>query len=452
MRETYKKFKGFIGTDATVGLILAKLNELLAEYESYKKDLEAAINSTGSVDKIFNDLRQASIEFCGCRGKGETTTKKTTLKTTTKKSNASTSKPIKTTKTFTIPVFKIATSKSTTMVMTKSTTKSPYGCNDTIAANKTIYPVYERVSCSGCFLLVFNGQGQLVVYQNYPPYNQIWSTGTTDTGIDYRAEMKENGVFAIYYWPTTNVELFLFKTDETVRHGVTGAIAMIQDDGQFVVKEGETVRYSSGVTAECVKPESTSTTVDYTTAANSPCGTFIKYNPKADPKSIQNNLDKFGLFSGVDYDKSFQYVGYGYCDGRSSPQSVPVPGYISTNSSSPGAFVACSGFIYQDRENSFYLQSHPELKWVDTDMDDLASQPNVLSIGDDRELFFGRVFYRGRFRLGTVQVESKGAAKAGLYIRSEKRTTRFFNKNFQVLTCSACSNRGAGKFCCLNGE
>jgi len=214
-----------------------------------------------------------------------------------------------------------------------------------------------------------------------------------------------------------------------------------------VIKAGNEIKFTSGVKGKCAETSTRPTTVDYTTPANLPCGTFVKYNPNGDPKSVQSNPDAFGLYAGVNYDDTPQYVGYGYCPDF---PPFPVSGFISTNTSRPGACLLCNTFydiayLYSDTEDSYFLLKHPNLKWAQTNANEFSTLRNAVKIGDDG--LFGRVFYHGRYRLGRVPSITPASG-----IIDENDVGKFFDEDFQILTCSTCNNGGSGKFCCPNGE
>lgn len=78
-----------------------------------------------------------------------------------------------------------------------SSAKATYPCaSDTIPADTNIYPPYARTSCNGCFKLVFQTDGNMVVYQN-PTNAVVWSANTFNSGA-VRAAMQKDGNFVLY--------------------------------------------------------------------------------------------------------------------------------------------------------------------------------------------------------------------------------------------------------------
>lgn len=326
--------------------------------------------------------------------------------------------------------------------MATTTTKAPTSkCNDTIEAGQTIYKGFERFSCGNCYMLKFQYDGDLVVLQNFEPFAAIWHTNTSDRYVAL-AVMQDDGRFVIY--DRNNKPIWESKWN--LEDGTTGAVGVILDDGQFVIKEGSTVRFASNVTGKCATTSAGSTTVTYTTSGKEPCGTFVKYAPNADPTSVQANPDVYGFAAGIDFDNSTQYVGYGKCQGETQQRS----GFITTNPADPGARLICDyvPVDFSATKSAYFLLNHNKLMWAQTDRKDMLNQRNVVSIGTDVKFLFGRVFYQGRYRLGLAQLDDFPE----FYMADENGKLLYYASDFEILTCSTCANGGAGRFCCLNGK
>jgi hypothetical protein len=109
---------------------------------------------------------------------------------------------------------------------------------------------------------------------------------------------------------------------------------------------------TNGQTTTPREPTRSTTTVA-TTQTPKPCGTFVPYdttNGRTDP-------DNYGFLGGIDYkDLSYQYVGYGNNNyGPACANQNPCPGYINTNSSSPGVYMSCANGLHRDSVTAYYL-------------------------------------------------------------------------------------------------
>lgn len=125
--------------------------------------------------------------------------------------------------------------------------------------------------------------------------------------------------------------------------------------------------------------------------------------------------------------KTRLYVGYGY---SGCGQSMS-PGYIITNSSAPGCYMACGG-LYYDKSQVYYLVAHPKLTWVPTDLKAMYNVPGTLKISDGRWPFmFGRILYKGFYTLGKIH----HTTESSFYIQNEE-TSIPFTTGFEILACS----------------
>ncbi|KAG5668917.1 hypothetical protein PVAND_016829 [Polypedilum vanderplanki] len=107
--------------------------------------------------------------------------------------------------------------------------------------------------------------------------------------------------------------------------------------------------------AGCV---STSTTTTTTTTSSYPCGTFIKYDPKTNPKIPETD----GFSAGKWADGGDAYVGTVIIQNPSTP-IFTVPARISTTNSSSGSG-AYSSAIMGNIVSTSYLLKNPNLKWI----------------------------------------------------------------------------------------
>lgn len=179
--------------------------------------------------------------------------------------------------------------------------------------------------------------------------------------------------------------------------------------------------------------------------------------------SSRDNLlrrpDIYGFRGGTEYDGSPTYVGYGNND-DCTPKQNPCPGYILLNTEFPSVRMTCSSFngMTFDSKDSHYLLNHPNLKWVNTNISDLMNIDDALTIESQYWKFmFGRILFRGEYRLGKVQLNNYKRNKMGLYISQSNFDVLYFPTGFQVLTCSdshvnektSCSNGGIGENCQL---
>lgn len=133
---------------------------------------------------------------------------------------------------------------TTTTQSTTTTTKRP--CNIGLVGGECMYPGDEIYSCHRCFKLVFQHDGNLVVYTTVPPIRHIWHTETHGKGAN-RACMQTDGNFVLY----TASNSYVFHTNT---HMWPGAYAEMQWDGQFSIYRDGVNRYHSGPIAGCVSP------------------------------------------------------------------------------------------------------------------------------------------------------------------------------------------------------
>jgi hypothetical protein len=125
--------------------------------------------------------------------------------------------------------------------------------------------------------------------------------------------------------------------------------------------------------------------------------------------------------------KSKQFVGYG----KSCGDQTKSPGYILTNSSAPGCYMAC-GALYYDKVNAFYLLAHSDLKWVPTDLKAMYNVKGTLKTSDGRLYFmFGRIMYKGFYTLGKIH-HTTGSS---FFIQNEYESIHF-DSGFEVLACA----------------
>lgn len=140
----------------------------------------------------------------------------------------------------------VAVSGFEILVCDSSLTYSSGTCNNRIESGQCITPVDADVnlwSCSGCFRLAIQADGNLVVYTKSGTV--VWSSQTLHSVT--QACMETNGQFVL----KDNNHVVKWSTPWNVENTDTGAVAMIQDDGQFVVVAGGQTKFTTGVTAPC---------------------------------------------------------------------------------------------------------------------------------------------------------------------------------------------------------
>jgi hypothetical protein len=126
------------------------------------------------------------------------------------------------------------------------------------------------------------------------------------------------------------------------------------------------------------------------------------------------------------------YVGYGD-NSFNSPSYHScysedlIPCHIITTKGQRGCYIPNGNF---DNQTAFYLQSHPNLKWIKTNTVDMMKLPGTLKIVGIHgfRFMFGRALYDGQYQLGKVY------AGGGIYTF----VTINFGRNidsFEVLTC-----------------
>lgn len=130
------------------------------------------------------------------------------------------------------------------LVCDPSLSTSSQTCSNKIESGYCIVSGQDLWSCSGCMKLSFQADGNLVVYKKSGGI--VWATNTMDSGAT-TACMHSNGKFVLY--DANNV--VKWSTSWTVANTDTQAVAMIQDDGQFVIVAGGQTKYKSGNTAAC---------------------------------------------------------------------------------------------------------------------------------------------------------------------------------------------------------
>jgi hypothetical protein len=203
-------------------------------------------------------------------------------------------------------------------------------------------------------------------------------------------------------------------------------------------------------------PKTTTTTTITTTTPvfSEKCGEFIKFDQTANQDSREARPDIFGFAGGVEYDNSPQYVGYGNNqDCPDKPKANPCSGYILLNTQYPGGRMTCygTGMTY-DSQTSYFILNHQNLKWVTTNYIDMLNEDALTVKNMYWKWAFGRIYYKKEYRIGKIQLNYDSNQQRGFYMTDENYRTKFFSSGFQILTCSNCSNGGAGIYCCLNGE
>jgi hypothetical protein len=108
-----------------------------------------------------------------------------------------------------------------------------------LVANEILQPNQFRVSGDGRFRLVFQGDGNLVLYQVTGGITALWSTGTNGSGAAFVA-MQSDGNLVMY--SATSAVLWSTNT-----WGHPNSWLVVQDDGNLVLyAPGPTALWSSG--------------------------------------------------------------------------------------------------------------------------------------------------------------------------------------------------------------
>lgn len=180
------------------------------------------------------------------------------------------------------------------------------------------------------------------------------------------------------------------------------------------------------------------------------CGTFLKFDLNADPDS-PTSPRILGVVGGINFDNTPQYVGYGDSGCLRPPQN-PCPGFISLDSSSlaVGTYMSCGSGIRYGGDNAYFLKNHKNLRWIDSNNQDMLTQWEAIRIvGKTWSFMVGRIMYEGDYRMGKVNYNND---IYGFYMIDENGNEIFFATGFQILTCTSCKNGGAGRYCCPNGK
>lgn len=118
----------------------------------------------------------------------------------------------------------------------------PLGRTDTIYSGEEIPLGTELISPRGCFKMVLQDDGNLVVYYNKPNGGVLWTTNTQNKGV-YKAVIQKDGRFRLW----TRTAVVVWETTWANNNVVdTGARVVIQDDGNVVVYQGNLAMWASG--------------------------------------------------------------------------------------------------------------------------------------------------------------------------------------------------------------
>lgn len=130
--------------------------------------------------------------------------------------------------------------------ITESNTTTPIPqrpCNVGIENGQCIFVNEIVYSCKGCFKLILQDDGNLVVYTTVNPIQAIWATNTRGKG-GVQLCMQFDGNLVLY----TADKVAIWSTSTYY----PGAYAEMQSDGQLAIWHNGIVRYSTGISAKCL--------------------------------------------------------------------------------------------------------------------------------------------------------------------------------------------------------
>jgi GH25 family lysozyme M1 (1,4-beta-N-acetylmuramidase) len=133
---------------------------------------------------------------------------------------------------------------------------APTGCGG-LGSNTSLSSGASVVACGGCFSLILQGDGNLVVYKDGA--GAVWSSGTAGQG-GYTAAMQPDGDLVLY--ARTGCPIWSSGSG-----GHPGATLAVQDDGNLVVYAGGTAVWSSN-TVTCAGGCTCNTTTATSTASS----------------------------------------------------------------------------------------------------------------------------------------------------------------------------------------
>lgn len=140
-----------------------------------------------------------------------------------------------------------------------------------------------------------------------------------------------------------------------------------------------------------------------------------------------------GFVGGKFYgDNSNVYVGYGNFPGPNCISQNPAPGYISTNSSAPGAYMSCNNLDRYDKSSAFYLVNSSDLQWVQCNVNNMLNILGILKINSYYNFLFARVWMNGIYYIGKLNSAVAGPTLWTTTATGEKS----FYGGFEVLACS----------------
>jgi hypothetical protein len=160
-----------------------------------------------------------------------------------------------------------------------------------------------------------------------------------------------------------------------------------------------------------------------------PVGKIVYYNPSTDPTAPEGKAVNAGTFR----DFSTAYVGIGYA--KNCTRQKTLPARISTEASSPGAFMSCGNEMFNGT-NASYIEASAGDHWVMTD------HANLFSV-KDAVIFHSKKYY---FMFGRANVTDDGytyqvvgkvhinVGNLGLWF-SLGMSTNYWASNFEVLAC-----------------
>jgi hypothetical protein len=109
------------------------------------------------------------------------------------------------------------------------------------------------------------------------------------------------------------------------------------------------------------------------------------------------------------------------------------PGFILTNSTAPGCYMACHKMDY-DKSQVFYLLAHPKLAWIPTNITHMMTLPGTLKVtGGNYPFLFGRSKDNGIYQVGKIHAGS-GVFQFAYQMAITGRSI-CINVGFEVLIC-----------------
>lgn len=137
-----------------------------------------------------------------------------------------------------------------------------------------------------------------------------------------------------------------------------------------------------------------------------------------------------GFEGGISYkdNESVQYIGYG---DSCNPRLKYMPCYI--NPDDIGCYSSCGREVYT-QSNVYFLNSHPNLKWIETDVEQMINIRNTIKLPTRNSFpfMYGRTLYDGKYRFGMIV--AVGGTYEFQFLTQEGVLSK--TSGFEILTCS----------------